>query len=264
MSSGNRMAFGFVAAAVFGAFVPLTDAGAAPIAIDWVTVGNPGNANDTTGYGAVNYEYRIAKHLVTIQQYTDFLNAVAKSDPHSLYNPSMATNLNIAGISRSGESGAYTYGVIDNGGPSGNRPITLVTWYSAARFANWMHNGQGSGSTETGAYTMSKGSITAASRTGGVNTYTLSAPSTLSVGDQVTVTGLSGTAATTFNVSGVVTSVSDSQFTMANTNTNAVATGTGSMMGASATAASTAAFSIPTQNEWYKAAYYSPVKGGPG
>ena len=245
------------------ATVALPNARATPITIDWVTVGNPGNAADTTGFGAVNYEYRIAKYLVTIQQYTDFLNAAAKSDPYSLYNPSMATNLNVAGISRSGESGAYTYSVIDNGGPSGNRPITLVTWFSAARFANWIQNGQGSGSTETGAYTMSTGSITAASRTGGVNTYTLSAPSTLSVGDQVAVTGLSGTAAMTFNVSGVVTSVSDSQFTMANTNTNAVATGTGRMTGASATAAMNAQFYIPTQNEWYKAAYYSPVKGGP-
>jgi sulfatase modifying factor 1 len=36
----------------------------------------------------------------------------------------------------------------------GNRPITFVSWFDAARFANWMQNGQGSGSTETGAYTL--------------------------------------------------------------------------------------------------------------
>jgi formylglycine-generating enzyme required for sulfatase activity len=29
-----------------------------------------------------------------------------------------------------------------------------VSWFDAARFANWMQNGQGSGSTETGAYTL--------------------------------------------------------------------------------------------------------------
>ncbi len=29
----------------------------------------------------------------------------------------------------------------------GNRPIKYVSWFDAARFANWMHNGQGSGST---------------------------------------------------------------------------------------------------------------------
>jgi sulfatase modifying factor 1 len=30
-----------------------------------------------------------------------------------------------------------------------------VSWYDAARFTNWLHNGQGSGSIETGAYTLS-------------------------------------------------------------------------------------------------------------
>jgi formylglycine-generating enzyme required for sulfatase activity len=33
--------------------------------------------------------------------------------------------------------------------------VNYVSWYDAARFANWLHNGQGSGSTETGAYTLS-------------------------------------------------------------------------------------------------------------
>jgi len=130
------------------------------VTIDWVTVGNPGNDPDpATGslYGAVNYDYRIAKHLVTIQQYTDFLNAVAQTDTYSLYNTNMASDLNIAGISRSGFSGGYSYTVINNGGLSGNRPITYVSWFNAARFANWMHNGQGSGSTETGAYTLVDG-----------------------------------------------------------------------------------------------------------
>jgi formylglycine-generating enzyme required for sulfatase activity len=35
-----------------------------------------------------------------------------------------------------------------------NKPITYVSWFDAARFCNWMQNGQGSGSTETGAYTL--------------------------------------------------------------------------------------------------------------
>lgn len=233
----------------------LADHPAHAVTIDWVAVGNPGNANDTTGYGAVNYEYRIGKYEVTIGQYTDFLNAVDPSgtNPYSLYNNSMGTNGTIRGILfSSGSASGQKYSPIG----SAARPITYVSWFDAARFANWMQNGQGSGSTETGAYTMSTGQITAASRTGGVNTYTLAAPSTLSVGDQVAVTGLGGTA---FNVRGVVTSVSGSQFTMANSNSDAIATGTGSMTGASATAASNAQFYIPTENEWYKAAYYSPV-----
>jgi len=134
----------------------LCTASAAPITLDMVTVGDPGNAADTSpaGYGAVAEVYKIGKYEVTIGQYTNFLNAAARSDPYSLYNPNMATDLNIAGISRAGSSGSYTYSVINNGGDSANRPITYVSWFDAARFANWMHNGQGSGSTETGAYTL--------------------------------------------------------------------------------------------------------------
>jgi sulfatase modifying factor 1 len=132
------------------------------VTIDWVTVGDPGNANDTinTGttpnFGAVPYEYRIAKHDVTIGQYTQFLNAVdpGGTNPYSLYNGSMATDGNVRGILfSSGSASGQKYSPI--GSP--NRPITYVSWFDAARFANWMHNGQGSGSTETGAYTLVDG-----------------------------------------------------------------------------------------------------------
>ena len=133
------------------------------ITYELVPVGNPGNANDpATGglYGGVAYDYQIGKHEVTIQQYTHFLNAVATTDTYSLYNASMATDLNVAGISRSGTSGSYTYSVINNGGDSSYRPITYVSWFDAARFANWMANGQPTGAqdsttTESGAYDLS-------------------------------------------------------------------------------------------------------------
>jgi sulfatase modifying factor 1 len=117
-----------------------------------VTVGDPGNANDTggVGIGAVAYSYQIGKYDVTIGQYAAFLNAVAATDTYSLYNPSMASDGNIKGIQQNGSSGSYTYSVIG----SGDRPITYVSWFDSARFANWMTNGQGSGSTETGAYTL--------------------------------------------------------------------------------------------------------------
>jgi len=128
----------------------LFSASAHAVTIDWVTVGDPGNAAYTTGYGAVADSYQIGKYEVTIQQYADFLNAAAKSDLYSLYNASMASNGNSRGISRVGSSGSYNYSVIG----SGNRPITFVSWFDAARFANWMQNGQGSGDTETGAYTL--------------------------------------------------------------------------------------------------------------
>jgi formylglycine-generating enzyme required for sulfatase activity len=134
------------------------------ITIDTVPVGNQGNSNDTaTGYGGVGYSYRIGKFEVTVGEYTAFLNAVAKTDTYALYNPSMATNLNIAGISRSGASGSYSYGVIG----SANKPVTYVSWGDAARFANWLHNGQPIGlqvasTTERGAYTLDGATTNAA------------------------------------------------------------------------------------------------------
>ena len=38
----------------------------AAIMIDLVNVGNAGNAADTTGYGAVSYDYGIGKYDVTV------------------------------------------------------------------------------------------------------------------------------------------------------------------------------------------------------
>ena len=37
----------------------------------------------------------------------------------------------------------------------GDKPVNYVSWYDAARFVNWLHNGQGTGGTETGAYSLS-------------------------------------------------------------------------------------------------------------
>lgn len=134
----------------------------AEIVYQTVTVGDPGNAGDetvmqqdqTTGYGSVSYTYAIGKYEVTLAQYTTFLNAVAAADPNGLYNPNMATNLNIAGIARLGSSGSYVYSVTGDG----NRPVTYVSMLDAMRMANWIHNGQaGAGTTETGAYTLSLG-----------------------------------------------------------------------------------------------------------
>jgi formylglycine-generating enzyme required for sulfatase activity len=127
----------------------------AVITIDSVPVGNSGNANDSTGYGAVGYDFYMGKYEVTLNQYTAFLNAVAAADTYSLYNANMAANLNSAGISRSGVSGSYTYSVIG----SGTRPVTFVSWFDAARFVNWVQNGQPTGlqittTTEDGAYTL--------------------------------------------------------------------------------------------------------------
>lgn len=164
-----------------------------------VEVGDAGNASDTSGFGRVAYAYRIGKYSVTLGQYTAFLNAVAATDSYALYDPRMASDLNSAGITRTGAPGGYRYAVMDNEGSSANRPVTYVSWLDAARFANWMANGQPSGAqdastTENGAYALN---------------------------------GAMGGVAAVRN--------------LVNPNTGATPT-----------------FALPLEDEWYKAAYYSP------
>lgn len=171
------------------------------VTYDLVSVGNPNNASDSTGFGAVDHNYKIGKYEVTIAQYTAFLNAVAASDPYGLWNKSMMA-ANIQGISRAGESGSYSYSVMNtssSGTTSANMPITGVSWFNAARFANWMANGQPSGvedstTSENGAYNLNGAKSGAAVAKNAINPNTAAAPS----------------------------------------------------------------YYIPTENEWYKAAYYSP------
>jgi len=141
-------------------------AGAHAVTINWVTVGDPGNAGDTRypsffipQVGAVAYSYRIDKYETTNSQYTAFLNAVAATDPNSLYNTNMGDDVNYAGILRVGSPGSYTYSVRSG---RGNWPVNYVSWYDALRMANWLQNGQptgaqGPGTTEKGAYDMSLG-----------------------------------------------------------------------------------------------------------
>lgn len=158
-----------------------------PVRVETVWIGQPGNPADTTGFGAVAYEYGIGKYEITIDQYAAFLNAVAATDPHALYNPAMATDLHVAGIARSGGEGTYQYSVIG----SGKRPISYVSWFDAARFCNWLHNGgEANADTEAGAYPLA----------GAMN--------------------------------GIVEKVPEAQWW------------------------------IPTENEWYKAAFYHPAASG--
>lgn len=118
--------------------------------LEMLTIGNAGNPSHITGYGSVAYNYKICKYPITNNQYCDFLNAAAVTDTYSLYNVNMGSNAR-GGITRSGSAGSFSYTVKTN---MGNKPIVYISWFDAARFCNWMHNGMGSGSTETGAYTL--------------------------------------------------------------------------------------------------------------
>ena len=124
----------------------------AAVTIEYVKVGDAGNAADTTGYGAVAYEYNIGKYEVTNAQYVEFLNAKAASDPFGLYNANMGSNAR-GGITQSGTSGSFTYSVRTN---MGDKPVIYVSISDAMRFTNWINNGQGSATTESGAYDMSQ------------------------------------------------------------------------------------------------------------
>lgn len=197
---------------------------------DLVRVSNPGNAGHTQQYtwpqvstltfGAVNYNFWIGKYHVTIGQYAEFLNSVASlSDPYDLYfedtdTQGMFKDQRTRGIERVGEEGGWVYipagpvGTNSIGAQSTiNRPVTHISWFNAARFANWMSNGKpngvaGSSTTENGAY------------------------------DLVTQREPTNTAPAKNTI---------------NPNTDAPPT-----------------FYIPTENEWYKAAYYDPTKDGVG
>ncbi len=113
----------------------------------FAVVGNPGNPKDTvwnTGRGQVNYEYEISKYKVSNAEYAAFLNAKAKSDPHTLWGGG-------GEILRDGEDGNYTYTVAEG---REKRPVLYVATVDAMRMANWLSNGATPDSdTETGTYT---------------------------------------------------------------------------------------------------------------
>jgi formylglycine-generating enzyme required for sulfatase activity len=127
----------------------------AAIVVDTVSVSDVGNAPDTTGLGSVDYDYEIATHEVTNEEYTAFLNAVAATDTYDLYNPSMGSS-NRGGILRTGTSGSWVYSTKTN---FDNKPVNFVSFWDAARFANWLTNGQGSADTETGVYDLGGNSV---------------------------------------------------------------------------------------------------------
>ena len=114
--------------------------GSTTINMDFVTVGNPGNAADThgDGYGAVSYTYNIGKYEVTKNQW----DAVV---------------------------GANTTDLLDDPGSwSGDQPVASISWHDAAMFCNWLT----SGDVTLGAYTINdSGEVTGIDRASAVGTY---------------------------------------------------------------------------------------------
>ena len=135
----------------------LVASSASAVTFEWVEIDHPGNApkQQTPGayFGDVAYVYQMAKYEVTNAQYAQFLNWKAASDPLGLYDTNMGTS-SYGGIARSGSPGAYSYTAIEG---REDMPVTFVSFIDAARFVNWLHNGQGGADTETGAYTLEGG-----------------------------------------------------------------------------------------------------------
>ena len=126
---------------------------------NFVSVGDINNTADSTGYGSVTYTYKISKYPVTICEYAAFLNAIATTDTYGLYDGSMANSR--CGLLRSGSSGSYVYTIKTN---YENKPILWTSWFDAARYCNWLHNGKPSGSqnsstTEDGSYTLNGATV---------------------------------------------------------------------------------------------------------
>lgn len=127
--------------------------------IDFVRIGSPGNRatiaaevpNDPslfTGRGAVDYRYRMARQEISCTQWYEFVQAFAPHvgpvwDRHSQF-------LGGAAIFQGYANGMpqYTFNT-----PAAQGPIN-VGWAFAARYANWLHNGQATTaeSFQTGAY----------------------------------------------------------------------------------------------------------------
>jgi MYXO-CTERM domain-containing protein len=111
--------------------------------IDFVNIGNAGNAADTTGYGAVPYQYRVGTYEIT-------QDAITKATASGMANVT---------------AGAWT----------GSQPAANISWYEAAAFVNWLNTSTGKTAaynlTFSGSWSMTLWSSEQAWTAGGTNLY---------------------------------------------------------------------------------------------
>lgn len=186
-------------------------AGTNPLVITMLAIGNAGNPADNQGsqgnYGSVAYDFGIAQTETTVADYVQFLNAVARYVPDEsqydyltdLWNrdmaPSQTSSHSVIGdqIYRTGTAGDWTYTAAAG---ADQLPIASVSWFNAARFVNWLNNGQ--------------------------PTYNVFTPDPGTETRAYTLNGTTSTVITTREVD--------------------------------------AKYWLPSEGEWYKAAYYDPTK----
>jgi formylglycine-generating enzyme required for sulfatase activity len=234
----------------------------------WATVGHAGNQSDPSfqfngvQFGQVNHEYRISRHEVAIGQYVDFLNDVARSDPYGLWDPRMQTDLNVAGITRAGTSGGFSYTAIGDS----NRPISYIGWFDAARFVNWMHNGRGDVDTSTGAYQIITRDVLSATANISSIQYNFQTTATPLVFPSMAYVEISGLSASGFNRAGLIGSRTLSSFSISSMSGSVTGTtsGAGKVQMATKVPLQGALYRLPTADEWYKAAFFSVNESGEG
>ncbi len=136
---------------------------ASGVTIDFVSVGNPGNPANINGWGTVPDVFMISSFETTNAQYAEFLNRVdaGGTNPNGVYNSQMGSDV-LGGITFNAAAAAGSKYAVKAGAPTGSppgttyaaMPVDFVTWFSAARFANWLQNGQQSSaaSMEHGSY----------------------------------------------------------------------------------------------------------------
>ena len=95
--------------------------GANAFSIDFVQIGNPGNAADSNGIGFVPYTYNLGKYEISRDQINK-ANAAANAVGGAAISILDMTNY---------------------GGNGVNRPATGISWNEAARFVNYLNTSQG-------------------------------------------------------------------------------------------------------------------------
>ena len=81
--------------------------------MDFVTIGNPGNAADTTGYGSVAYTYNLGMYEVSRGQIDKANSAGSLGITYTSYSSTV------------------------------NKPGTGISWYEAATYVNWLNTSTG-------------------------------------------------------------------------------------------------------------------------
>lgn len=122
----------------------------------FTTINNDAKVFLAGGVGSVGMPYGIGKYEVTYTEYVEFLNAVGQQNANNVYQADQSGTF-APGITRTGSLGSYVYTVVPG---YANKPITYVSWLSAARYCNWLHKNKPSDATggvvNNGAYDLTK------------------------------------------------------------------------------------------------------------